>query len=148
MPSFAEIKRRIERINKISVLRRKVKEIVLADNNLPDAKASEFQEGMLPDGGRIGFYQNQVYANFKRRMNPQANGTVDLMLTGAFIDSFFVKSRGNSKFTFDANDEKTGMLKDKYGNEIMGLNQETFNTIQKEVYSSQMLKFIKNSIKL
>lgn len=147
MPSFAKLKSRVQKINKIGVLRNQVKAIVLADDNLPDVKASEFREGMLPDGSRIGFYQNQIYANMKQRMNPKAGGTVDLMLTGDFIESFFVKSKGKSKFTFDATDEKTKKLKGKYGGEIMGLNQETFNRVQKDVYANQLLNFIAKSLK-
>lgn len=148
MASFQEVLNRLNRINNQSYLQKKVKEIVLSDDFLPDAKAGEFKQAENPDGTKIGTYRSASYENMKRAMNPTANGFVDLMLTGAFIESFFVKSKGSSKFTFDATDVKKSMLKEKYGEQIMGLNEKTFEEIQKNVYAQRLLAAIKKELKL
>jgi len=148
MVSFKEAAKRLKKINNLSYLRKIVKEIILSDKFLPDAKAAEFKEGKNPDGSLIGFYRSDSYEQMKRQMNTEANGTVDLMLTGAFIDSFFVKSKGTGKFIFDATDGKKSMLKEKYGNQIMGLNQSTFDEIQKNVYVQKLITQLKKEINL
>jgi len=56
-------------------------------------KAAEFREGENPDGSMIGTYRSLSYELFKEKINPIAGGAVDLMLTGAFIDSFFTKKQ-------------------------------------------------------
>lgn len=117
-----------------------MEEIVLSDQRkLKELKINEFERGLLPDDTKIGQYSKtplgQDYAVYKNRVNPLAGfGYVDLMLTGSFTNRLFLKSYGNRLFEFGSTDNKTGNLLGKYGNEIMGLNKETFEERQKNVY--------------
>lgn len=63
-------------------------------------------------------YQSESYAEFKKTLNPA--GVVDLKLTGAFWEGFFMKA---DKFpiTFGSTDEKTPELVEKYGEDIFGV---------------------------
>lgn len=65
-------------------------------------------------------YRSKLYAEFKLTLNPL--GVVDLHLTGAFHEGFFIDA---SKFPvlFDSTDEKTSELRAKYGEAIFGLDQ-------------------------
>ena len=106
---------------------------------LRELKINEFEKGERPDGSKIGMYSKtplgQDYSVLKNRINPLAGfGYVDLMLTHSFSNKLFLKSYGNRKFEFGSTDNKTGNLLVKYGNEIMGLNKETFEERQKNVY--------------
>jgi len=146
MASFNGVKKKVMRINNLSRLRAIVAKIILSDKFLADAKAAEFREGENPDGSMIGSYRSLSYELFKEQINPIAGGAVDLMLTGAFIDSFFTKKAGASKFIFGATDKKKAHLVEKYGEQIMGLSQTTFDVLQKEVYSKQLLAEIRKQI--
>jgi hypothetical protein len=111
-----------------------VKEIVLSDQrNLKEEKINEFEQGLRPDGSKIGTYRDAEYAIFKDAINPRANGYVDLLLTRQFAGGLFVRTYGEG-FLFDSRDSKTEMLKGKYGIEIMGINQDWFNERQNNIY--------------
>lgn len=100
----------------------------------------------MPDGSRIGYYRSPSYRNLKRSLNPLASGTVDLILTGQFTRGLFVESKGNSRFLFDSHDDKTPDLIEKYGQDIMGINPETFYKLQKDRFRFDLIKFIKREI--
>jgi len=72
-------------------------------------------------------------------------GNVDLILTGAWSNSLFPIKKGDG-FFFDSSNDKNSELISKYGLDILGLNQKTFNKIQKEVYARQIVLFIKKRI--
>ena len=103
------------------------KEIVPFEDDLVDLKEAEFKRGDRPDGSPIGRYRSPAYSLFKQRQNPLAGGDVDLILTGAFINSAFFKSTEPGKYLFGFRDYKTPDLFAKYGSDIAGLNQNTFN---------------------
>lgn len=126
-----------------------VTEIVLKDSqNLRELKESEFESGLRPKSSKIGKYASEGYAKHKNAMNPKAGlGNVDLIYTGAFVNSLFVKpfSKG---YIFDSNNSKSGNLIGKYGLDIMGLNQETFNKRQNDFYRFELIKNIKTKYKI
>ena len=121
----------------------KVAEFIVIDSNLRKEKKQEFKQGDNPDGSAIGQYKNKDYQSMKMRMNPLAGGDVDLILTGKFSNQMFVKSLGNSRFIFKSKDKKEDMLKEKYGEQIMGLNEETFLDAQYKRYVPKLVKYIK-----
>lgn len=90
----------------------------------------QLEAGYGADGKRIGRYRSQVYAQMKNAMNPLPGlGNVDLILTGAFSDSFQVDVNGD-EIERIATDSKTDVLIDKYGDDVFGLtdnNQEFYN---------------------
>ena len=140
--SLNQLKKRLQKVNQ-NKLQKKVEEFVLTDLEIRNLKRAEFKRGELPDGGIIGVYRDPGYQIMKQRMNPLAGGDVDLILTGKFTNQLFVKSLNNSRFIFDSQDEKTSMLKARYTDEIMGLNPETFEKLQKEKYAPKLIKYIK-----
>ena len=48
-------------------------------------------------------------------------------------------------FKFDSNDDKAGMLANKYGNDIFGLNQKKWEQ-QQALLAPQIIKFINSVI--
>lgn len=124
--------------------------LVLRDEGqaLKKAKINEFEFGYLPSYRKIGSYKTQSYADYKNGKNPLAGyGYVDLIDTGAFSNSLFVRQSGVG-YLFDSGNSNASGLSDKYGKEIFGLNQKTFNKIQIEEYWPIITKFIKSTINL
>lgn len=142
MASLNEIERRLRKATETK-LQKKVEELVINDQTIIEAKQDELSRGLTPDGGIIGTYAWPEYEMFKQTINPLADGNVDLKLTGMFQSRLFVRSKGNSKFDFDSRDGKAPMLFEKYGSEVRGINQDTFNDLQKKDYAPKLVRYIK-----
>lgn len=113
---------------------------------LREAKKNEFEFGLLPSFKKIGRYANEDYAAKKNAQNALAGyGNVDLIRTGAFVNSMFPVRSGRG-FIFDASNDKKELLVEKYGKDILGLNQRTFYRIQREYYAEYIAKFIQQKI--
>lgn len=122
--------------------------IILRDEGqiLKKAKINELEFGLKPNREKIGSYRSYDYAQDKNIQNPLAGfGNVDLIRTGAFSNSLF-PVRYSGYYLFDSGDSKTADLKRKYGKDIMGLNQNTFNVIQEKIYRHQLAAFIKKQL--
>lgn len=118
--------------------------IILKDQELKKEKKNELEKGELPDGSSIEPpYVNLGYQRFKQKMNPKAKGNVDLILKGAFSGNMFPKKKKERTFIFKSSDWKSEVLQEKYGEEIMGLNQNTFDEKQKKVYAFDLIREIK-----
>lgn len=144
MASIAEIKRRLEKVQKKTTLNAIIDKIVLSDRQLKILKEQEFEKGERPNGSIIGTYKSKSYELYKASLNPEAGGVVDLMLTGSFVDEMYVsKGRKVGHYIFKSNDEKSNALQKKYGKDIMGLNQETFETVNEKVYRDKFIKELK-----
>lgn len=114
----------------------------MRDPQLIQEKVNEFEKGLLPDGSRIGYYRSIGYRNYKRLLNPEASGTVDLILTGSFTRQLFVDDVRPSVFRFDSRDDKAGILQQKYSADIWGISPKYWE--QRQVYySTQLVKEIK-----
>lgn len=85
-------------------------------DEITDLNTIELDKGLDSNGKDLGTYKNFDY---KDRFRP-----VDLLLTGRFRGSIFPKT-GKKNFEMVATDEKTDMLQDKYGDEILGIKDET-----------------------
>jgi len=142
--SVTEMLRRVESLT-LPVLQEEVRKVVQRSPALIAEKVNEYKRGENPDGSRIGYYRNRGYRNFKIGINPLAKGTVDLIFTGQFTRGLFVESKGRGMFTFDSTDDKTGMLANKYGNDIFGLNQKRWEQ-QQVLLAPQIVKFINSVI--
>lgn len=122
--------------------------IILRDegNLLKETKINELEFGLEPQFKKIGKYADEDYAEKKHAKNPLAGfGNIDLINTGAWSNSLFVV-RYTDYYIFDSGDPKHGELIQKYGMDIMGLSQKTFDIIQREVYAKQLAQFIKTKI--
>jgi hypothetical protein len=144
MPSAKELQRRLNKASKLSLLQKEVEKIVLTDTKIRELKRDEFERGRNPDGSAISpAYRSASYKAFKQSTNPKAQGRVDLIFTGAFVNQLFQKSLGSSKFLFDSQNEKTSMLRGKYGKRIFGLNKETFLELQQTDYRDKLVRKIR-----
>jgi len=90
--------------------------------------------GQSVDGGVIGTYQSEEYAQQKHHQNPLAGyGNVDLFLTGDLSDDITVVKRGE-KYEIFSTDEKYKKLANKYGAEEFGLTDEQLQEFLYECY--------------
>jgi len=142
MVSLAEASRRLKTVSE-KKLQKKVADIVVTDLQIRDLKREEFKKGLKPDGSIIGKYSNPSYQAYKEAKNPQANGNVDLIDTGSFTNRLFVFSEGEGKFIFKSQDDKSELLQNKYGKDIMGFNQEDWNKLQINKYAPKLINYIK-----
>lgn len=97
------------------------------------------------DGGVIGYYASPAYKARKLAANPLAGGKVDLKLTGDFQRSIFVDPRLGS-VVIDSGDSKAGMLIEKYGENIFGLNDKSMANYNPEHLAPAANKIIAQKI--
>lgn len=142
--SAAEMSRKLTRV--LPMIQPEVAKIIQRSPELIREKTQEFKRGEMPDTSRIGYYRSSAYRSYKQSLNPMASGTVDLILTGQFTRGLFVESKGNSRFLFDSNDDKTPDLVEKYGQDIMGINPDAFYNLQRDRFRFDLIKFIKREI--
>lgn len=149
MATMREFQKRLQPLVNLNVLANEVAEVVLRDEGrrLFKAKKTEFDFGYRPDYSKIGRYANYDYANRKNLLNGLAGkGFVDLQLTGAFINSFSLVRRSRNSYLFDASNSKKELLVKRYGEDIMGLNQNTFNDYQKEIVFPKIIEFVRRKM--
>lgn len=113
-----------------------MEEIIEKDRRwLKETKINEFTFGLRPNYKKIGLYASDEYAHKKYLQNPLAGeGNVDLIKTGAFVNSLFVFRKSRNGYLFDSSNTNKDNLIGKYGMDIMGLNKETFEERQKNIY--------------
>ena len=77
-------------------------------------------------------YRSLSYEKQKRRMNPGANGKVDLYLTGQFYSGIRLETATETEIRLTSSDEKTTQLTQKYEG-IFKYNKETIANIKPEI---------------
>ena len=111
---------------------------------LKEEKINEFEQGLRPDGSKIGTYRDAEYAIFKQSINPRAGGDVDLLLSRRTANSMFVrKGQSDRGYIFGITD--THNLIGRYGQDILGIDQDWFNKRQKEIYRITLVFQIKKN---
>ena len=144
--SVKEYQKRLQPILSLQAMKQLVDEIILSDNEkLKAQKIKEFELGLRPDGNRIGTYRDPDYAEYKLQQNPLADGYVDLLLTYRTARSLFVRIE-NKGYIFGINDVHN--LVGRYGQDILGLNQEWFNKRQEDIYKLVLVFQIKKKYKI
>ena len=89
-----------------------------------------YDEGVDKNGNKLQPYRSrgenyESYAAMKHRMNPKPGfGNPDLFLTGEFQHSMNLRVEGEV-FEIDSTDTKTNKLREKYGDQIFGLTDES-----------------------
>lgn len=147
--SVAEYQRRLAPLLKRSAVKELLlNELIKEESNLIYLKEQEFKHGVLPDDKPIGYYRNTKYEKRKRRMNPSAGGRVDLIFSGAFIDSFYLLKKPKNGVLFGASDKKRNALVSKYTINIMGLNKQVFNKVEREVIFPRFVRTIKQRFRI
>jgi hypothetical protein len=124
-------------------------EIINNEEKLVDVKKQQYLVGDIFSNGRKAKYSKksrvaegstELYRDFKNRLNPKAGlGNVDLILSGSFINSFFLEEKGNG-YIFKATDSKADDLLERYGEDIFDLNNKAFNDF--------MIKYVKKPFTL
>jgi hypothetical protein len=133
-------------LSKITVLRELVnEELIKEEQTLKTLKRQDFEEGDIYGNGRKYTYQSQEYSVFKQSINPLAGGKVDLILTGSFVESMYLLKPKQGKYLFGNTDKKRNILKEMYGDNIFGLNQNVFNKYQKEIITPRFIRKIKTT---
>jgi len=122
-----------------------VNELLVKDETtLKTLKEQDFLQGdIFGDGKSYASYRSKGYENYKRAKNPIAGGKVDLINTGAFVDAMRLGKGRNGRYMFGNTDKKRNILKEMYGPNIFGLNQNVFNKYQKEIIAPRFIRAIK-----
>lgn len=122
----------------LAIVRRNQSQLI--DLNLLQLDSGLDSQGKLLDPP----YQSVNYAEMKLHLNPK--GVVDLKLTGAFWQGFFMKA---DKFpvTFGSDDIKSSELEAKYGRDIFGLDKANLD-ISKEIILPDLQEQFKKAIRI
>jgi len=148
MASAAEMLRRLKTVSRITTLREMVyDELIKEEDTLIMLKEQDFLEGDIYGTGTKDTYAWKSYAEEKFKKNTRAGfGNVDLINTGAFIDSFKLNKPKANRYQFGATDPKRNTLVGMYGIDIMGLNQQVFEKFQIEIIKPRFVKKLKEII--
>jgi len=136
MSTPAEMIRKLEAYNLVG----EVVEILNADKKiLEQANAEQWRKGKRASGAPIGKYKSGKYAFMKNQMNPEAGaGQVDLILTKKTVNSITTDITTDS-IVFKLNSDEWN-LKQRYGENILGLNKESKTKFIKEKLLPDLLK--------
>lgn len=99
---------------------------------ISDINTKQLLKGLDSEGKDLGTYKNFAYKN---RFRP-----VDLKLTGDFHRSISPDA-GKDNFEMKATDFKTEKLKDKYGDEILGIAKQSISEVGKIILPDIQEKF-------
>lgn len=125
-----------------------MEEIILTSPKpLKEAKEIEFTQGHKPDNSNIGRYRSNAYAREKNIQNPIAGfGNVDLIRTGRFMRELYPYRTSGSRYLFATRLDYGRDLLKRYGQDILGLNENTFFQLQVNLYKPQLVRFIQQQI--
>lgn len=122
-------------------------EIVKEETTLKTLKEQDFLEGdIYGDGKTLVSYRSKNYELYKSQKNPLAGGAVDLIVTGQFVDAMYLLKPKQGKYMFGNTDKKRNILKEMYGENIFGLNQNIFEKFQRDIIAPRFIRKIKQKI--
>jgi len=121
----------IENINALDIHELAVNAIMSTEDAMVNLNREQLTEGLDSRGHKLKpTYGSKAYATKKAAQNPRpGKWNPDLILTGAFVESFKVSLSGDD-LKFEASDIKAPDLLEKYGDDVMGLmdtQQEHYN---------------------
>jgi len=121
------------------VIQKEVDEIVLSDSavlnreQLEKGKRADDKDVQFPDGRTT---YSKGYKKLKQRLGKQ-NKHIDLKLTGDFHKSIETKKRRKGTYENVSGDTLyTGKLRPTFGSEILGLNKEATEKLNKKIENS------------
>lgn len=144
--TLSVLSQRLQNIN-LQQIQGETQRVIQTDQQIKREKIDEFRAGELPDGSRIGEYASERYRLFKLNLNPLARGFVDLILTGAYTEGLFVERVQSDRYRFNSIDEKADLLRQRYGNEIRGINQQTFRDLERSIYAPQIVQWLNERLR-
>ena len=95
----------------------------------------------------IAEYASEAYAMFKERMNPLAEGSVDLFLEGDLHRFLTIEKKSKNIFKIYSKDEKYKMLANKYGKEQFGLTEEQNTELMINIHTYLIEKIFEKILK-
>ena len=122
--------------------------MVECSDQILDANRSQLKKGFKSTGERVGVYANPAYEREKVRMNPEANGWVDLTYTGDFTEGFLLKPIDQAKSLIFSKDEKAITLVRKYGDAIYGVSEDNIGKINEEGFQEKHADNVKEKLDL
>lgn len=143
--TLSELRQRLQNVT-LQQIQGQTQRVIQADQEIKSEKIDEFRAGQLPDGSLIGQYANESYRLFKISLNPLARGNVDLILTGAYTGALFVERVQGDRYRFNSTDEKAEPLRQKYGDQIRGLNMQTFRDLERTKYAGEIVQWLNNKL--
>ena len=101
--------------------------IVENQEEILDLNVAQLEIGQDSTGALLEKYQYDSYAKMKKAMGSKApEGTPDLKLEGDFHEGFVLREDG-SDFLITSEDSKKDRLRDKYGEDIFGLQPKNIS---------------------
>jgi hypothetical protein len=101
--------------------------------------------GKTPEGGVIGLYRSEIYADYKYGENPNAGfGNVDLTLTGALGRGIRI-SGFNEEYEIYSEDSKYEDIKDKYGEYNFNISEQEQIELFKRIVNAVNLKILQET---
>src|SRR5574343_43878 len=147
--SAREYHQRLQKVKNLTVLRELVyEELIKDEETLKLLKEQDFLEGDIHGNNTLFSYRNKPYELWKYQKNPLAGGAVDLINTGAFVDAMKLNKPSQGKYRFGNTDKKRNILKEIYGQDIFGLNQEVFDKYLNEIIKPRFYRRIKEYAKI
>lgn len=137
------IKKKYDNYKKLNLQRLGLLALDYTKKQYLDAQRDQMMHGEDNKGGNIGKYQSDAYASMKNRMNPLADGYVDLKLTGSFQNKLDLVTKSNGKFEVYSQDGKNAILAEKYGINIFLLNDRYLANYRLS-FMPKFLEIIKN----
>ena len=145
--SAKEMSKRLQPLLNIKTLEKLVEiEVRKNEKDLVQYKKGDLLDGDIYGDGTKLNYAWQEYEAEKVKLNPQANGNVDLILTGAFINSFYLLDSKNGKYLFDATNSKKDELVGRYGEEIFSMNEKKFQRFLDSYVKDDFVKVLKKQL--
>lgn len=106
-----------------------------------DLNVAQLEKGEDSLGALLDDYASDAYAQFKIAIGSKAPfGTPNLILEGDFTEGFVLKGDG-LEFFITSTDEKKDRLRDKYGEDIFGLSEESLEILRPRILESFLIRF-------
>ena len=88
--------------------------ILFNSSNITKQIKGRWKFGKSVDGGIIGRYKSKSYQAFKIEKNGNADGTVDLTLTGSLGDNLVIRRKGQLQYEIISTDWKFDWISNEY----------------------------------
>lgn len=103
--------------------------ILFNSNEIIDGIKRRWLFGKDANGDIIGKYRNSDYEAFKVSYNSNANGNVDLTLTGALGNALKISKKSQNEYEIFSTDWKFGHISEKYGLQNFNLDEQQRNEL-------------------
>lgn len=114
--------------------------LIFESRNIVDKVRKRWSWGRGVNGGLIGEYASSDYRVFKMAKNPNAKGTVDLILSGSLSNKLTLKKLGGL-FEIVSTDYKFDKIGKKYGFEQFNLTSEETKQLMGEIYENILTNY-------